>query len=540
MKNTIKNKLIPIICLILVLGFSNGVYSAETEHTPYADYLNEMGLFQGTGQGYDLESAATRSQAAVMVVRLLGKEKEALSMNYQHPFLDVPEWAGPYIGYLYKFGISNGLDKTTYGANKLINASEYMTFLIRVIGYDDTQGDFSWDKSLHKANSLGIIATSEYSIYQKKSSFLRDDMVFFSYAALKTDLKNGKGISLLRKLMDDSTVPQTAMLAYKYAPYAAVNRNKQPKNHEELKQAVIVSIVAHDEQLVVDLSKSSITFDSVKEVLEEAMNDLVKIPGYYGNVNTCYYKLSNTMLTITYDYTISKYKLDQSFEVAKKIISQIISKDMSDYERELAIHDYIVDNTSYYLGEDNEVYKMIGVLVNKKAVCQGYAEAFLYLSTLAGLDAQMVIGNGITDGTTIPHAWNTVEIEGEWYQIDTTWDDPVSSNGKDNKTYKYFNITNKEMALDHEWDTTAYKIANGTKYNYYVFNNMTVIGEAGLKTALQEGFKNKKKEMIFKVVGEKISSKQVSSILDKVRSYKSCAFSVDPDSGIVKITNIVY
>lgn len=539
MINSIK-KLIPLICIILLLGFSSEVNGAEIENTPLADYLNEMGLFQGTGQGYALNDVTTRAQGAVMVVRLLGKEGEALAMNYTHPFFDVPDWASPYIGYMWKYGISKGINKTTYGADKLVSATEYMTFLIRVLGYDDSMGDFSWDKSLLKANTLGIIAANEYSTYQSKSSFLRDDMVLFSYAVLKGDLKNGKGISLLRKLMDDSTVPQTAMLDYKLAPYVSAERNYQPRNQKEFKQSVMESMVAYENQLVLDISKSAISFYSMKEIFDQAMYELIELPGYYGTAQTIHYKLAGNKLIVSFDYTITKGNHDQSEEAGKKISSQIITRDMSDYERELAIHDYIVDSTSYDLNENNEIYKMYGVFIDKKAVCQGYAEAFFYLSTLAGLDAQMVVGDGISDGTSIPHAWNTVEIEGEWYQVDSTWDDPVSKDGMNNKTYKYFNITNTEMEIDHKWETGDFMIGNGTKYNYYVFNNQVVIGQEGLNIALKEGFKNRKKQMEFKVVGDKINKNQLADILNSVRSFRSCLYFVDEDKGIIQITNITY
>jgi hypothetical protein len=535
--NNLKKSLV-CICLIVFLGFSTVVNGAEEENVPLADYLYDMGLFKGTGQGYDLDEITTRAHGAVMVVRLLGKEQEALSMKYAHPFLDVPPWASPYIGYMWKNNITKGIDETTYGADKLINASEYMTFLIRVLGYDDSQGDFSWDKSLQKASSLGIITSNEYSSFQKKISFLRDDMVFISYAVLETDLKNGMGISLLRKLMDEGAVPQTAMLDYKYAPYLLEERNFKPKDNEELQQAVIESILAFDEQVILDISESSISPERIQENIDQAIDSLIDLPGYFGNVDSWNGTIGSNQIILYFDYKISKSRFNQSVHVAKSVASQIITNDMTDYERELAIHDYIVDGTKYYLGDNLEIYTMYGVLVDKKAVCQGYAEAFLYLSTLAGLDSEMVIGDGLSNGTSIPHAWNTVEIEGEWYQVDTTWDDPVSPDGKNIKTYEYFNITNQEMALDHVWDTLDYRIGTGTKYNYYVFNNKIVNGQEGLKLALQEGFNNRKENMDFKVIGEKISANQFSNILNGYNV--SCSYRIDEDKGIVEISKISY
>lgn len=149
---------------------------------------------------------------------------------------------------------------------------------------------------------------------------------------------------------------------------------------------------------------------------------------------------------------------------ANKIVESIISSNMSEYERVKAIHDWIVINVQYdYAGLNSNTlpktaYNADGALCYKSAVCQGYAEAFQLLCAKAGVQAYMMYGEAgnSVDGWQ-SHAWNVVRINGEWYQVDCTWDDPLVNGmvvtGSGNLSYTYFLLTDKEMYYDHTLDT---------------------------------------------------------------------------------------
>ena len=96
-----------------------------------------------------------------------------------------------------------------------------------------------------------------------------------------------------------------------------------------------------------------------------------------------------------------------------------------------------------------ESYSSLGALKNKYAVCAGYALTFKLLCETAGLECDYVAG---TAGGY--HAWNQVKVDGKWYNVDVTWDDPVSK-GKafdDHKynRYSYFLISDELMYKDHK------------------------------------------------------------------------------------------
>lgn len=187
--------------------------------------------------------------------------------------------------------------------------------------------------------------------------------------------------------------------------------------------------------------------------------------------------------------------------IAQSIIVQIISPDMSDYEKELAIHDYIIHTTRYDYDRlhngtiPDSSYTAAGVLINKTAVCEGYSEATKLLLNLIGIECEIVTGTA----NNTPHAWNIVKIDGEWYMLDTTYDDPVTfSNGKRIETlsYDYFNVTTTTLKKDHFWDLNRWPNATNTVYNYYNASNKIVNNYSEFKTYVISKIKAGEKEIL--------------------------------------------
>ncbi len=118
------------------------------------------------------------------------------------------------------------------------------------------------------------------------------------------------------------------------------------------------------------------------------------------------------------------------------------------------VHDYLVDNIEYdsTLSKDN-IYDIYGALINHVAVCEGYARAFKYILDEMGISCVLVIGTGTnSSGETERHAWNYVEIQGSWYAVDCTWDDPIVVGGgtvSESSKYKYFLKGSNDFLTDH-------------------------------------------------------------------------------------------
>ena len=148
---------------------------------------------------------------------------------------------------------------------------------------------------------------------------------------------------------------------------------------------------------------------------------------------------------------IANYEEQLNLEV-NKILSQI--EKGTDYEKILMIHDYLVNNVKFEESLlKNNIYNMYGAIVNKEAVCEGYAKAFKYLMDKIGIENLIVIGTATNSkGETQNHAWNYVKLNDKWYGIDVTWDDPIVIGhgyvGNDIK-YKYFLKGSSIMDKDH-------------------------------------------------------------------------------------------
>lgn len=179
-----------MLLFVSILIFSTSAFAqGEVLNTDKADALNSIGLFRGTDKGYELEKASTRAESAAMIVRLLGAEEEAFKENYDHPFIDVPDWADPYVGYMYKYGLTTGISKTSYGSSNIIDGKSYMTFVLRILGYDDSKGDFSWNEALEFSRGIGIVSSDEYSLLKTKP-FNRDGMVLITFNSLDVSYKD--------------------------------------------------------------------------------------------------------------------------------------------------------------------------------------------------------------------------------------------------------------------------------------------------------------------------------------------------------------
>ena len=157
---------------------------------------------------------------------------------------------------------------------------------------------------------------------------------------------------------------------------------------------------------------------------------------------------------------------------ADEIIKSIIKPGMSDIQKEFAIHDYLVLNTKY--DYDNyikgtvpyESYTPYGVLVNGVGVCQGYAEAAKLLFDKSGIESYIVFGEASSGGSSGGHAWNIVKIGGKYYQLDVTWDDPVTDDTGFLR-YDYFNLSDKEISKDHTPNAgQALPKCNDNRYDY--------------------------------------------------------------------------
>lgn len=209
-------KILPLLlALLMMAGVAITAFAASPEMQTHADALNSIGLFGGTGVDksgnpiYELDRTPNRYEAVTMLVRLLGKEAEAKAGSWETPFVDVVDWAKPYVGYAYNNGLTSGMSVTTFGGASEINPTQYLTFVLRALRYVSGK-DFEWDKAWELTDKLAI-TTGQYN--EEKATFTRGDVVEISYNAMFADVqKTGK--TLFESLKQNGIVSKDAVLGY--------------------------------------------------------------------------------------------------------------------------------------------------------------------------------------------------------------------------------------------------------------------------------------------------------------------------------------
>lgn len=159
------------------------------------------------------------------------------------------------------------------------------------------------------------------------------------------------------------------------------------------------------------------------------------------------------------------------YDAAAQVIATQITDDMRPYDKELAIHDYIINQTRYdpaalshaidatqSPNNDNPY----GVFYEGYAICSGYSSTFQLFMDLLGIPCITI--HATAQGGN-EHAWNMVQLDEEWYCVDVTWDDPVG-NG-DILRHDFFNVTTNYLrATQHEWSDSSVPEATADTYAY--------------------------------------------------------------------------
>jgi hypothetical protein len=241
------------------------------------------------------------------------------------------------------------------------------------------------------------------------------------------------------------------------------------RSEDELRGVLGLALANLETQVALVVTDNTITGDAICKA-----TDWVREKYYlaYMGCSCCSYTsmhdASTGMTAYTVDFTyaedtqtIQKWR-NETEQAVMDISSNLFAQDMPNWKKELLIHDYLVENCRYSTSvHRNPVdYTAYGALINGSAVCEGYARAAQLLLDAAGI--QNITASGVAGG--VNHIWNVVCLDGKWYNLDITWDDPITSNGSDLMTHEYFNVTDEQLSADHEWTSTVH--CTSTDFGY--------------------------------------------------------------------------
>ena len=201
--------------------------------------------------------------------------------------------------------------------------------------------------------------------------------------------------------------------------------------NSSLSEWLAINLLAHNESI----SLAGFNEASDSEKLGESFDEAYRQNPLCGIIDDMGYNYDTNSITVKYaqskEDTLNMQQ--ESIKKAKEIVGQIITDQMSDYEKEAAINKYLCDNATYnfdVIGDDGDVDQSLvdknansftpyGVLVENLGVCESYAEAFHLVASEAGLPSIMVVGTLSGGG----HEWNRVLLDGKWYTLDVTNND---------------------------------------------------------------------------------------------------------------------
>lgn len=252
------------------------------------------------------------------------------------------------------------------------------------------------------------------------------------------------------------------------------------------------------------------------------------------------------LIEFEYSKAVEEIKHHQNFIRKKReeIIYNSIKPEMSDYEKVKIIHDYIVNSTKYdrrYMNNEKvpeESHTVYGVLHEGIALCGGYAKTMKYLLDAINIESMVIIGKAGSDN----HAWNIVNIDGYYYHIDTTWDDPITEDGSHVLSYDYFNLKDEDIEKTHSWDRSDYPICNSNQHNYYYYNGLVVSNYDDFYNKIEDAILKKVEICELRVLD---LDKTVYNIPDTINSIvknkvqlidlKEYRYSINDEQGIIKI-----
>lgn len=228
------------------------------------------------------------------------------------------------------------------------------------------------------------------------------------------------------------------------------------------------AVALTDEEITSEETKKDAIYSKIYEKCGEVYNNVhlklfSKTPElfYLTNGYVWFYSYSENndkefFVTVKYCMLLYKdmngienpYSSEEGFAQVKSMYAELVSEldriadeirfdGMTDFDKLLLAHDYIASHCAYYNVEDyygdNLSYSAYGVIINQKAVCQGYSFAYEAILSRLGFDDVLFV---VSD--SLNHVWNLVKLDGKWYNIDVTWDDPMQIN---------YDMNNPDMQL---------------------------------------------------------------------------------------------
>ena len=445
----------------LASGFSDVPQGAYYQDA--VDWAAQNRITSGTGSTtFSPNEICTRAQAVTFLWRSAGQPDATGSS----PFADVAasSYCNEAVQWAVTNGITSGTSAATFEPDAPVTRAQVVTFLYRNAGspsasgstsFADVPADAYYADAVRWAVSQDITAGTSVNAFSPDESCTRAQIVTFLYRA-SDDAPDVPKV----EIPEEPVLPEEPVPPEKELTDEEIQQQLSEPDIEGATAAIINGLRNMEKRINLSVYNISTT---------DAINLTTKISDFRGDNPYFIFSIwattddnddSSTILVIDYQYTpeeaAEKRKQDAKEQAAvDSAIASCVTDGMSDYEIAKALHDYLALNCEYDMryysgGMPSISYTAYGALVNRMAVCQGYALAYQELLAQCGIESEYVSGWG--NGGR--HGWNIIQIDGEWYHVDVTWDDPTPDR-EGYVRYKYFLKSDKTMSRDHSnWESS--------------------------------------------------------------------------------------
>lgn len=161
---------------------------------------------------------------------------------------------------------------------------------------------------------------------------------------------------------------------------------------------------------------------------------------------------SNGKITIKSKKVYSDIEIEYINAYIQEFINSNINEQTNNYDKIKLFHDHIIKNTKYDVDNIDESYTAYDLITTGKSICGGYSDIMsIYLNKLGIQNYKITSEN---------HIWNLINLDGVWYHLDMTWDDPVASDGNQYLLHNFFMISTNELykldSVEHNFNSNVY------------------------------------------------------------------------------------
>lgn len=218
----------------------------------------------------------------------------------------------------------------------------------------------------------------------------------------------------------------------------------------------------------------------IPQLDDEGLSDVFEAllynnPEYFFLADNC--KTETTSFGKCYfipEYSMTSFEYVKDMTELEQVKNEVLGEleDFSDeFEKERIIHDYVTEKCEYIEKTGGTYSSLYGCLVKGQSSCEGYAKSMKYLLDECGIENYITVGTTQTEsGEVQGHAWNIVKIDGNYYHLDSTWDDSAEDSAPNR--YAYFNITDEEIMVTHNVEERFLGRCQASNDNYYVRNSI--------------------------------------------------------------------